>query len=382
MADTPQPFKITQVGAKFPPQQTMAWVARTYGVSRSRQFREMARLALPPHLLSADDYLRHALFRPALDWAQKTAFVSGYSGSKLNYRLSPRKTWMQVVLGYKHRTLWMLKGAGLPVPEVLATYSPDGPLPGARALADAAAIAAWLGEPGNLPCFGKPFGGTFSIGGAKIEALEDGLLRLGNGMRLTPGAFAAAVVQHFPGGYMFQPVLRMHPVLQPYCDVSISSLRVVTLWEAGGPRALYTVVKLPGPGNMTDGPMPGQANTTMAVDMQSGQYLRAQYNAHMSDRTTDVAPANGLSLAGLTLPDFPAAVELACTAHRMFAPHGILGTDVILTPEGPVINETNPNPTHSLYQRSFDRGLLNPDFRPRFEEAARLVRERLARPMR
>jgi hypothetical protein len=382
MTTAPQPFKLVQVGAKFPPQQTMAWVARTYGVSRGRQFREMARLALPPHLLSADDYLRHALFRPALDWAQKAAFVSGYSGSNLNYRLSPRKTWMQVVLGYKHRTLWMLKGAGLPVPEVRAAYSPDGPLPGALPLADAAAIAGWLRVPGNLPCFGKPFAGTFSIGGVKIEALEDGLLRLGDGNRLTPEDFAAAVVRHFAGGYLFQPVLRMHPVLQPFCDVSISSLRVVTLWEADGPRALYTAAKLPGPGNMTDGPMPGQANTMVAVDMQGGQYLRAQYNAYMNDRTTDIAPANGLPLAGLTLPDFRAAVDLACTAHRMFPPHGILGTDVILTPEGPLINEINPNPTHTLYQRSFDRGLLNPDFRPRFDEAARLVRERIARPSR
>lgn len=382
MTPAPQPFKLVQVGAKFPPKTTMAWVARTYGVSLGRQFREMARLALPPHLMSADDYLRHGLFRPGLDWAQKAAFVSGYSGANLNYRLSPRKTWMQVVIGYKHRTLWMLRGAGLPVPEVLAAYSPDGPLPGARALADAADIAAWLRSPGTLPCFGKPFAGTFSIGGAKIEALEDGLLRMGDGKRFSPEDFAAAVVQHFRGGYLFQPVLPMHPVLVPYCDVSIASLRVVTLWETGGPKPLYAAIKLPGPGNMTDGPMPGQANTMVALDLQTGRYLRAQYNAHMNDRPTEVSPARGLPLAGLALPDFPAALELACTAHRMFPPHGILGIDVVLTPDGPLINEINPNPTHSLFQRSFDRGLLNPEFRPRFDEAARLVRERIARPRR
>lgn len=374
------PFKLAQVGKKFAALPSMRWAARTYGVRLGRQYRQMAALALPPHLMSPDDYLRYALFRPGLSWAEKTAFLSGYAGSNLNYRLSPRKTWMQVVLGHKHRTLWMLRGAGVPVPPVLALSTADGPLPGSRYLADAAAMAAWLRAPGTLPVFGKPFGGTYSIGGAMILALEGEALVLGDGNRISPEGFAAAVFRHFPAGYLFQPVLKMHPALVPYCGIAVASLRVVTLWEADGPQPLYAVLKLPSKDAMVDGSGLVITNTHCAIELSSGRLVRGQYNDHMNDRSSDVAPATGLPVAGLELPDFAAGLQLACAAHRMFPPHGIVGTDVILSANGPLINEINPNPTHSLYQRSHDRGLMNPDFRPRLDEAARLVQARLAGP--
>ena len=61
----------------------------------------------------------------------------------------------------------------------------------------------------------------------------------------------------------------------------------------------------------------------------------------------------------------------------------MIGWDVAISPEGPVIIECNDNPFHTLYQLSHGRGVLNPDFAPVFdrvaEVSAKMLEDRKAR---
>lgn len=374
------PFKLAPVGGKFDVARIMPWVARNYGVSQTRQLAEMARLAIPPYRMTPDEYVRYALFRPDLTMEDKRRFLSERAGVALNIRLSPPQARMSAIAAFKHRSRWYIGGAGLPMPEIRAIFLPEGPAGNLHHLPDAAAIADWLRSEGAVPCFGKPVDGTYSIGGAAIVGVEDGgkTLRLGNDTTIGTEEFAASVIANFRSGYLFQPILRMHPVLAPYCGTAAGSMRVVTLWSAGGPEVLYTGFKLPPLGGMVDGPTKGHPSAFGVVDPASGLLLRSQYNNRMNLEAVTHAPATGLPLEGLVLPDMAAALALACAAHRLFPTHGIFGADVILTDTGPVLNEMNISPTHSIYQRGADRALMNPDFAPRLQEAERLVTERLA----
>ena len=89
----------------------------------------------------------------------------------------------------------------------------------------------------------------------------------------------------------------------------------------------------------------------------------------MCSHSLETAPVTGAQLAGAVLPDLPRALELALEVQQLLPSHGVLGIDIALTDEGPMLNEVNGNPHHSLYQRASARGLLNPDFRPLIDEA-------------
>jgi hypothetical protein len=69
-------------------------------------------------------------------------------------------------------------------------------------------------------------------------------------------------------------------------------------------------------------------------------------------------PATGAEIAGRTLPDWPAAVALAERAHAVaFADYTLVGWDIGLTEDGPVLIEGNSKPGVLMPQRAARRGL-------------------------
>lgn len=372
----PEPFKLAPVGTGFDVAQSMRWVTKTYGLSVARQLRDMAVLALSSCRLSPDEYIRYALFRPSLSMADKKSFVSGLSGSRLNRRLTVPGWGVPALTSHKVLTAFLLQGAGIPTTPNLALYCPDAPLPGLRHLQDAAELTRYLAEEAPLPCFGKPLDGTFAIGGAAFVGRKAGRLVLSDGNELPPEEFTAAVLRNFPRGYLFQPLLRMHPALQVLCGPAVGSLRITTLMSPRGPEALYAVFKIPGKGAMIDGPSNEKPNGMASVDLATGAFIRAQFNSATNLEVMTEALMAPVPLAEAAIPEMPKAVALACETHRLFPTHGILGIDVLITEDGPLIGEVNTNPVHTLYQRAADKGLLHPAFKARFDETEALMRRR------
>ena len=372
----PEPFKLAPVGTGFDVPQSMRWITRTYGLSMTRQLREMAVLSVSSSRLSPDEYIRYALFRPDMPMAEKKSFLSVLSAARMNRRLSSPRLRFPALMAHKALAGLYLKGAGIPTTPVLALFAPGAPVPGIRHLDDAAALARYLADEAPVPCFGKPVDGSYAIGGAAFVGREAGRLLLSDGNAMTPEDFAAAVVRNFPRGYLFQPLLRMHPDLQPICGPAAGSLRVATLMSPRGPEPLYACFKLPGHGAMTDGPSNEKPNAMAAVDLASGRFLRTQFNSHTNLQDITEAPVAPVPLAEMAIPDIARALDLACQAHLLYPAQGTLGVDVIVTEDGPLIGEVNSNPMPTLYQRSADRGILNPEFRARFDETAALMQAR------
>jgi hypothetical protein len=63
----------------------------------------------------------------------------------------------------------------------------------------------------------------------------------------------------------------------------------------------------------------------------------------------------GAAVAGRVVPLWPAIDALARAAHRVFADRLLVGWDIALTPEGPVLLEGNSYPDTEFLQRVHDQ---------------------------
>jgi len=333
---------------------------------------DIARLARGPGKLRPFDYLRYELFRPHMTHAERAAFVSPHASSMLNRRLSPvsQENYAPLTVD-KVLTGIVLAAAGFPVPEIRAVFSVDANYGALSRLRSAEDIAAFLRDPGNLPVFGKPVNGSQSVGAAAFvaRAPEGDAIVLGDGRVVAIEALAAEIARHYGRGYLFEERLRQTPEVVALAGEAISSLRLVTLWLPGGPRALYAGVKLAAPGAMVDALIGGD-NVLALIDIATGEMRRAMQSAEPARIEITHSHLNpDLPLIGVRLPHWAQAVAISTDAHRLFPGHGILGFDVAMTTRGAVITEVNTNPHHVLYQFCADRGMLNPEFSALFAEA-------------
>lgn len=344
----------------------MDFAARQRGIAVWRIGLEAALLSLGSRRLSGEEYFLHGAWRPGLSRAERRSFVGSLANRALNGALHPPSTpEMQERVRDKLTADRHFRTAGLPVAQIRAVAAARDPGSDRRWLAGPEAMLAYLREPGVLPCFGKPVHGSGGIGAVRLEGWEgDGILRLADGRRVAADDLVAEVWAKHSEGYIFTAIVHPHPDLARLIGPVIGTLRVVTIDAGAGPEVLYAVLKTPAPGAMVDstaGPIGGYA----LVDPASGRIQREQDRKRLGGVDTELNAASGRAIAGETLPDFAAALDLARAAHACLGEYGILGNDILLSDQGPLVNEANANPHHSVYQIATARGVLNPDFLPR-----------------
>lgn len=347
-------------------------VQETTGKGPARQGLEIMALMLGRQRLLATNYYEYGLWRRDLTRQEKTAFVSEAGSRAINLRLSPvDRLSLGGLVTNKLLTGLALRSAGFPAQKPRALFGMGVKIPEVERLESAADIAGWLSAEGNLPVFGKPLHQTLGIGAASYLSVEDGgkSVRFGNGKIAGIDALSIEIAANFPDGYLFEPLIRQHPDVEAITGPAVGALRVVTLREPDGVRVLYVAQRLPAVGSMTDGANQNAPFAEALIDAESGRIIRVQDMDRMPPDRLETSHVTGRPFAKVTLPFVKEARTIACDAHRLLAGAGILGFDIALAHTGPVINEINSNPFHSVYQRSADRGLMNPEFRPRIQAA-------------
>lgn len=370
-------FKLATIKRELDLAQTMAWVSRKHGMSYGRQVAVLARLMYGPTKIEPQDYFKLGLFRSEIAATAGQQYIGDKAGRRMNEALGPARTAQRALLGNKMLTGHVLTGAGFRVPRSLAYYSAAGSVPGLKGLDDAAGLADYL-RTVDLPVFGKPVDASLGIGATSfMSRSETGLIRFGDGREFAPESIAAEIAQHFPRGYLFQELVRQPQTVRALAGPAVGSMRVVTIWGGDGPRGLYCVLRLPAKGAMMDAHSQSQ-HAICHVELTTGRVIRTQNMDQMCIATATEAPATGASVIGVTLPDVPQAVAMCEASHRLFPTQGVLGYDVMLTEDGPIFGEVNTNPSHMLYQRAADRGVMNADFAPRLADALSATLARIA----
>ncbi|WP_275116170.1 sugar-transfer associated ATP-grasp domain-containing protein [Aliiroseovarius subalbicans] len=81
-------------------------------------------------------------------------------------------------------------------------------------------------------------------------------------------------------------------------------------------------------------------------------------------------------MGSLSVPDWEKMYDLAISMHIALDGYGILGWDVMPTPDGPVFLEINRCPLHSKFEMEF-QGLMNPTIKPLLDDALALAKARV-----
>lgn len=158
-------------------------------------------------------------------------------------------------------------------------------------------------------------------------------------------------------GGVLQRACALHPALEDISPGALPTLRVMTaVNETGAVEACDRMIRL-----SAGGPRPvdnfNAGNIVAGVDADGcivGGWRRD------GDRLVpvDAHPTTGASLKGRALPDVAAAEQLAVRAHETFrSGFNVIGWDVGLTADGPVLIEGNWNPGTDIVQLVSGRGL-------------------------
>lgn len=255
-------------------------------------------------------------------------YIRRFEDAALNKRLNPRGWTAECVLADKRRFAERCAAAGLPH---------------ARTLAVVAGGQFDLLKPlGTAPLVAKPSDGE---GGDGIRLFDGGI---------APDALARALPAN--GSYVVQHRVAAHPDLAGLADFALPTVRVVTILnEAGAPEvvsATFRCAAVEGAGvdNMKAGGL------IVPVDLDTGTlgvarkgYGGGDYPAH---------PVSGVPIAGRVLPEWPGVQALVRRAHaEAFADYRLIGWDVAMTPDGPLLIEGNGKPGVLMPQRAARQGL-------------------------
>jgi hypothetical protein len=165
-------------------------------------------------------------------------------------------------------------------------------------------------------------------------------------------AARSAAADDKQGGQMLlvQERLENAPSVARYAGASLVVIRVITCLDGNGiahvTHGMLRILSKLEPG------WPSAAEYGAPVDLATGELGRLA-----SDKREDALdffdhhPVTGARVAGARLPEWPDVKELALRAHAVFDDRFVIGWDIAVTPDGPVLIEGNAYPDFAFLQR-------------------------------
>jgi hypothetical protein len=173
-------------------------------------------------------------------------------------------------------------------------------------------------------------------------------------------ALRARLLALWAAGGVIQRCLATHDALADMSPGALPTLRVVTcLDEVGTPEACALALRLSaGGGRPVDNFNAGNLVLSVDADGHCGPVWQAGPDG--APIRCDRHPLTGAPISGRPVPDLDAAVALALRAHLAFrSGFTVIGWDIGLTPDGPVLVEGNWNPGTDIMQLVSGRGLAD-----------------------
>ncbi|WP_298398670.1 sugar-transfer associated ATP-grasp domain-containing protein [Sphingobium sp.] len=240
----------------------------------------------------------------------------------------------------KNKQLFAERAVGLPLPDAC---DPDG-----------MNLVDWLA--GQDDIIAKP---SYRSKGQGVERFvrQDGHWRADD---TCFDSVALAVHLHslWRQGGVIQQRLPTHPALVDLSPGALPTLRIVTcLNEESVPEICAIALRL-----SAGGPRPvdnfNAGNLVLAVDDKGRCGIAWRSGGKRPPSRHSRHPATGAAIEGMTIPDLAAARALAMRAHDRFrAGFTVIGWDIGLTAQGPVLIEGNWNPGTDIVQLVEGRGI-------------------------
>jgi hypothetical protein len=311
--------------------------------------------------LTFRDYISYRLYDDKfIGDADKTAFIGRRRNQELVGEINYRHEW-NCLSDDKIANVSYLAGYGLPVIPTKAVFTPNMGRGAKNILKSRSELERFLSDPAQYPMFGKPLDGFQSLGSMVLLNLDRVTGRITTSRAVVSvDTLVDAIDTNFKNGYIFQPQLHGHSDLVSTVGTGLSTARVVTIATDDGPRLFSAAWKIIGGGNVADNYWrPG--NILAALDLASGRVLKAVTGHGFEMKDIDRHPSTRAVLQDLTLPRYQDVIETAIEGHRTLRNIGIIGWDIGVTDDGPVIVETNIMPDLMLVQAAHRSGAFNDD---------------------
>jgi hypothetical protein len=153
-----------------------------------------------------------------------------------------------------------------------------------------------------------------------------------------------------------QPRLANHAALQPLmAGGGFGTVRAVTWLDGDAPRLVAALLRIVAGDNVADNFNGGTSgNLLAAIDVAHGVVLGVRRSR--SREWPDIVDEPAHPARGMAIPQWAETLALVTRAHRAFAALGIVGWDVGITADGPLLVEGNAAPDFDLVQVAYDRG--------------------------
>jgi hypothetical protein len=216
------------------------------------------------------------------------------------------------------------------------------PAPALIAVVEAGRVH-WRGEPSLPDCdlFAKP---SNHYGGHGALCLRRTPAGWSNGHEESydaEGVLALLREKSASRPYVLQRRLLPHSAMHVFTTEAVPTVRAVTGIEADGRvRLLRASVRLPMAGSVVDNVTAG--GMVAAVNLASGQLEGSvAWRPDGMIEYADIHPSNGAVVRGFQIPDWAGVTRLAIQAHEAARTLPLVGWDIALTSEGPLLLEAN-----------------------------------------
>jgi hypothetical protein len=167
----------------------------------------------------------------------------------------------------------------------------------------------------------------------------------------------------FQGSYVYTEVIHQHPDIDRIHSASVNTLRLITFANNSGNIKLLSAAIRFGVGdgivhNLHSG------GFLVGIDLETGVLDQFGWKTEPTGRGELFThhPGSGKKLEGFRVPFFKEACALVIEATQ-FLPKTIIGWDVAIQEDGPVIIEGNHTPTFELSDLASKGLLKDPDFK-------------------
>ena len=154
---------------------------------------------------------------------------------------------------------------------------------------------------------------------------------------------------------LLEELVLQHEGLNKLCPASVNTIRVMTYYNHGDPRVLWMGMRVGSGKSAVDNFSSG--GMVVAIDTEKG-CLKGDAIDKVS-HTYHTHPTTGAQFDGFPIPCFDQIEQLVLQTARMEDKILVIGWDVAITPDGPVLIEGNRRPGFGLSQVLDDRGRMD-----------------------
>lgn len=314
------------------------------------------RLATPP--IGISEYFEYGIYRQSITPPMVREFIGWRQSLALDKLLN--YDYSRVLANDKLLNYLILRAAGHPMPESIATYSPTG-----RRISDEPVMRTveevrdFL-EGDCYPFYVKPIAAGYGRGVRGVRGKEGNSLRLLDDSLIAVEEFLKPFTFTPFRGMLFQKPLVAHPAISELTgSPSVCCVRFICFVTPSGPVIHTAFWKITVGRNMLDNFTHGLFGNCLAtIDIEQGTVVRVIRKIGPGGET-DRHPTTGRPLIGFSLPDWNKAMALVCSATKDFPGLRLQNWDVAFCPEGPVLLELNTESELAIPQAISGRGFMD-----------------------